>query len=111
MRRFGQIGFPCVWVPKRVPRALPVRISEVLYHPEGADMPAAHDRRRQSNYEAAGFEFATGGGKWTFDVGQWSMVNGRLVWIRDCTLLKMYALPIAFTNRDGEKGELYNSRT
>ena len=27
--------------------------------------------------------------------GQWSMVNGRLVWVRDCTLLKMYALPIA----------------
>ena len=35
------------------------------------------------------------------------MVDGRLVWIRDCTLLKMYALPIAYTSCDGEKGELY----
>ena len=38
---------------------------------------------------------------------QWSMVDGRLVWIRDCTLLIMYALPIAYTSCDGEKCELY----
>ena len=34
------------------------------------------------------------------------MVNGRLVWIRVRTLSKMYALPVANTNCDGEKGEL-----
>ena len=68
MRKLGPIGFPCVWVPKHPLPALPIRIYEVLCHPEGADTPAAHDRRRKSNYDAAGLNFRTGGRKWTFDV-------------------------------------------
>ena len=39
------------------------------------------------------------------------MVDGRLVWVRDRTLRKMYALPVTYTNRDGEKSELGNSCT
>ena len=37
------------------------------------------------------------------------MVDGRFVWVRDRTLQKMYALPVTYTIRDGEKSELGNS--
>ena len=40
---------------------------------------------------------------------RWSMVDGRFVWFRDSTLRRMYALPVAFNYRDGEKSELLNS--
>ena len=68
MRKVGPVGFPCVWVPKHLLPALPIRIYEVPCHPEGADTPAAHDRRRKSKYDAAGLKDRTGGRKWTFGV-------------------------------------------
>ena len=35
----------------------------------------------------------------------------KFVWLRDCTLRRMYALPVAFNHRDGKKGELLYGKT